>query len=106
MKLTAEMIQKAKDAAEDAGYDYMRFGIRVQEEEFRLGTIDHKSHVWVDGEDTEEELDGISAMDINHISNIQYFGSHVALIGCNEYESGEDAGEIIMKDASVIAIIA
>lgn len=44
---------------------YEKYGIRIQEQGFELGTVDHNSKVWVDGEETEDELDGICAINLN-----------------------------------------
>lgn len=92
------------------GEEYGYIGIRVQEEAFGLkvgDTVTHNSMVWVDGDETDEELDGVSAMDINHIDIVdcEYFGNCVLVLGSNYTELGEDLGEIIMKDAKVLAVI-
>lgn len=95
----------------DWDVDYARFGIRIQEQPFELGSIGHNSKVWVDGEETEEELDGVCAIDLNapeafeSLNGNGYFGSHVALIASDCYEYGTDAGEVILQDAEVLYII-
>ena len=107
MKITESMQQKINQVAEEAFYDYEMIAIRVQEEAFELGSIDHVSHIWEDGEDTGEELDGICAIRIDQIrSASDYFGGHIAVLGSNSYEYGEDAGEVILQDAEVLAILA
>lgn len=106
--MTAEMIQRAKEIAEDLFYDYEVIGIRFQEEPFELGKIRHLSHVWVDGEDTGDELDGICAQDIRTVEKVNngYIGSHIAIIAGNEYTHGVDVGELIIEDAVVVEILA
>ena len=106
--MTAEMIEKAKATAEELFYDYEVIGIRVQEESFELGSINHLSHVWVDGEDTGDELDGICAQDVRTIERYDngYFGNHIAIIAGNSYSYGEDAGEVVVEDAIVVEILA
>ena len=95
----------------DWDIEYSKFGIRIQEVPFELGDMDHNSHVWVDGEETEEELDGVCAIDIDSpeaessLSGKGYFGNHIALIASDRYEYGQDLGEVILKDATVIYII-
>lgn len=89
---------------------YGFIGIRVQEETYGLtvgDTVAHNSKVWVDGDETDEELDGVSAMNINALDAVQgyYFGACVLILGSNYAGYGEDAGEIIMRDAKVLAII-
>ena len=108
MKLTRDMIASIREIIEDKelDFDYGYVGVRVQEEPFALGEIDHASHIWEDGDDTEEELDGICA--INAVSleiAPEYFGDHVAILVSDNATYGEDAGELIMKDAEVAAII-
>lgn len=95
----------------DWDIEYSRFGIRIQEQPFELRAIDHNSMVWVDGEETDEELDGVCAIDLNapeaaeSLNGNGYFGSHIALIASNSYEYGFDAGEVILKDAEVLYIV-
>lgn len=61
MMMNAEMIKNIKKIAEemDLSWDYEFVGVRVQEQDFELGTIEHLSHVWDNGDDTGVELDGI-----------------------------------------------
>lgn len=91
---------------EDA-YDYGYIGIRVSENEFTEGEILDNSFVWIDGQMTDEELDGTCAImlkDANLASS--YFGDHVAIIGSDSMEYGQDLGEIILRDAEVLEVIA
>ncbi len=91
----------------DAAY----VGIRTQEEPFELGALYHDSHIWVDGEDTGDELDGICCTSLasssaqKHLDGNYYFGDHIALIIGSGYEWGEDEGEIILHDPQVVYII-
>lgn len=113
MKL--EQIKEAiEQVKEDSGFEFI--GIRTQDEPFELGGIDHLSHVWEDGDDTGEELNGISATNVNspcikmHSDEAdwrtgKYLGKHCAIIAGNHAERGEDAGEIIIVDAVVVEIL-
>ena len=91
--------------------EYSRFGIRIQEQPFELGAMDHNSKVWIDEDETDEELNGVCAIDLNapeaaeSLNGNGYFGSYIALIASNSYEYGFDAGEVILKDAEVLYII-
>jgi hypothetical protein len=108
MKLNKDMIKAIRKTAEDTEleYNWGYIGVRVQEEPFELGGIDHLSHIWDNGDDTEEELDGICAIHIDHLEVApEYFGEHVAIIVSDRATYGEDAGEIIMQGAEVAAII-
>lgn len=112
MKLTQEMIARIKTRAEELHDDYEYVGLRVQEEPFELGALDHVSHIWIDGDDTGDELDGICAITLASkgfdwvMMADTYFGSHAAIIGGFRASYGEDPGEIIIEDAEVAEIIA
>lgn len=106
--MTEQMRIAAKEIAKEYEFDYEKIAVRVQDIPFTVGPMEHCSHVWVDGEETEETLDGVCGQDVSTIDMYcnNYFGSHVALIAGNDYTYGEDAGEIIISDAIVIAILA
>ena len=105
--MNQEMINRINQIVEDMDltWDYAYVGVRVQEPEFQLGEIDHLSHVWVDGDETDEELDGICVCKIDRLGRENYFGDHVAIICGNEATYGEDDGELIISDPVVAAII-
>ena len=107
MMMNAEMINTIKKIAEemDLSWDYEFVGVRVQEQEFELGTIEHLSHVWDNGDDTGVELDGICVCSLVRLGANNYFGNHVAIICGNEAEYGEDDGELIIRDAEVVKVI-
>lgn len=88
-------------------FDYEYIGVRVQENEFAKGEILDNSFVWVDGEMTDEELDGTCAVKLEDAElAIGYFGNHVAIIGGDFMEYGQDLGEIIIRDAEVLEVLA
>ena len=105
-----EFIERLNTLAQELYYDYEVIGIRAQEEEFHLGQMDHVSHLWDDGEDTGEELDGVCAVSSTDAERVfkflDYFGEHVAIIAGNEYSWGQDYGEIIIRDPVVVEILA
>ncbi len=107
MMLTADVIAKVKEMANDPYREYEYIGVRVQEQEFELGEMDHVSHVWDNGDDTGEELNGVCALKADALELAEmYFGEHAAIIAGNSIEYGEDVGEIIISDAVVIEILA
>ena len=108
MKLTAELKKQIKDIAEKYKYDYTTCMVRIQDVPFELGEMSHISHVWVDGTDTGDELDGVCGISLDSIDYINtiYFGDHIALLSGTDYTYGEDVGEVIMADAVVLEIIA
>ena len=110
MRLTPDMIQRVEDIAASALYDYETVGVRVQDVPFAPGPMSHRSHIWDDGNDTGEELPGVSAMCWDAINEAQrhgyYYGDHVAVVAGNSWGYGEDAGEIVIHDPVVIEILA
>lgn len=105
MDAIANIIKRIEEIKEELCYDYI--GIRVQEDEFTEGEILSNSFVWIDGEPTDEELDGTCAVRLENAELAYgYYGDHVAIIAGNSAEYGEDLGEIIIRDAEVIEVAA
>ena len=110
-----EIISLIDNLIENSGYEYI--GLRAQEQEFSLGTITHNSVNWVDGTETDEELDGVCAVSAMHRYALprdiekriaamdRYPGEHLAILVSDSASYGEDANEIVMRDAEVVAII-
>ena len=99
------IMNRIEEIKENAEYEYI--GVRVQEKEFEEGEFLDNSFVWVDGEMTDEELDGTCAVRLEDAELANgYFGDHVAIIGSNNMEYGQDLGEIILRDAEVLEVIA
>lgn len=85
---------------------YAAYGVRVQDVPYKLGRIDHVSHMWDNGEDTGMELDGICCTSVTMLDLASsYYGDHVAIIAGDNYIYGDDPGEIIISDPVVIAIL-
>ena len=105
-----EFIERLNTVAQELFYEYEVIGIRVQEVEFQLGEMDHVSHIWDDGEDTGEELDGVCAVSSTEADRVfqmlDYYGDHVAIIAGNDYSWGQDYGEIIIRDPVVVEVLA
>lgn len=107
MKMTAELIEKIRELENEYSWDYEQVCIRVQEVPFELGEMEHQSSVWVDGDETDEQLDGISTLSVKYAQNAEfYFGDHLAIVAGNEYSYGQDAGEVIIRDPVVLEILA
>ena len=102
-----KIMAKVEELKNDDDFWFEFIGVRVQEQEFELGEVKHNSSVWVDGDETDEELDGICAIDVNKLAyvKVEYPGEHMAIIASNRAHAGEDIGEIVMSDAQVVAII-
>ena len=107
MNVTNAMIERVKALAEELSWDYEKVCIRVQDVPFDMGPMDHRSHVWIDNEETEEELDGVCVLDSAYADLAKHYcGDHVAIIAGNEYSYGQDVGEISLQDAVVVEILA
>ncbi len=108
MFVTDEMIKRAKELADELFYDFECIGIRVQDGiPFELGSLDHTSKVWDNGEETDIDLDGVCIIGINDIENIKaYYGDHAAVVVGDMCEYGEDPGELVIKNAQVIEVLA
>jgi hypothetical protein len=86
-------------------YDYEYIGIRVQESDYGLTVgqeVEHVSRHWVDGNMTDDDVDGICAVSALAASQRvlgfgAYSGNVLLVIGSNRAEYGEDPGEIILK---------
>lgn len=80
--------------------------LRAQAEPFELGELAHNSVVWIDGEETEEELNGACGLALDDVELINnYYNDHIAIIAGDRYEWGQDPGELIIEDAQVVEII-
>lgn len=108
-------VAEIREIAEKYSMDYEKVCIRTQEVPFELGEMTHESKVWADGDETEDTIGGISATDCTSRAVAMhternpktgyYFGEHIAIVCGNDFEHGEDDGEIILKDAVVVEII-
>lgn len=111
--------------------DFSVYGIRVDEEiTYSVGDICYNSRQWLQDcpEDPEEteleynkdlgcwdcgELPGTCALQVKSVEELEeiierskmYYGEHVTLIGGQYYEHGADEGEVIIRNAEVLAII-
>ena len=99
------IMNRIEEIRENSDYEYI--GVRVQENEFTKGEILDNSFVWVDGEITDEELDGTCAVKLEDAKLANgYFGDHDAIIVADFMEYGQDLGEIIIRDAEVLEVLA
>jgi len=113
-------IKTAIAAIRDSDFGY--FGIRAIDETLTVGDTCENSRVWDDGEVTGEMLNGASATAIKlngytdaaintalesaEKDNKPYYAAHRYIIASDSKSYGEDANEIILRDAVVIAVIA
>lgn len=98
----------------DEDEDYADFGLRIIPDghDASAGSVLPVSKRWDDGSDTGEELNGTSTIGIAKISDIDraiallmdagYQGSQVALVKGEKTQSGEDPGEALINEATVV----
>lgn len=112
-------IENAISAIRDSDFGY--FGIRAIDELLTVGDTCEASRVWDNNEATDELLDGASAtaiklngytdtaikaaLEVAEKANKPYHAAHHYIIASDRMTYGEDANEIVMTDAVVIAII-
>lgn len=105
------MIEIAKEHMGKHSYTYI--GICAQEVPAEIGEVmSHQSYVWEDGNQTDERLPGVCAVDIEYLAGrtasisdpAGYPGEYIVVLGADEVEYGEDAGEIIMRQPAVLAM--
>jgi len=99
--------------AEDEFFEHV--AVRVVEEDasgFSVGDVLPPSRVWDDGVATDETLSGTSGIDAGKGKlakaldlSKQYTGKTMLIIGGDRGDAGEDAGEVIIKDAVVVGVI-
>lgn len=93
-------------------YEFDYVGIRIQEELFgeEIGQeLNFKSYVWDDGNQTDELLNGICAINAKTAKRLNfiggYMGRHILVLGCDYVEYGNDSEEIIMNNPIVLDIL-
>lgn len=103
-EITADTIAEVEDIMFDEGYTYA--GVRIQEQPFELGELDHESVRWVNREETDEGLGGVCVTDIHDLAtSLWYFGDHAAIVCGNSMEWGNDPGERIIHDPVVVMVL-
>lgn len=96
--------------------EYEHYGIRAHRSEAIVGQSLGNSRIWVDGECTDEELDGISTIKVSEVDDIDAIVSKLRNEYCWENETivlvggyygshGEDAGEFIIRDNVCLAVL-
>lgn len=110
MIVTKEMLKTI-----DTNYaNFDSIGLRVVSKDYTeynavVGDTLGNSSVWDDGDYTDNLLSGVSAISVTSINQMSscggYFGDRVLVLGSDDAERGDDAGEIVMGDAVVLAVV-
>lgn len=109
-------VKEILDMASEYKDDYETIAIRTQDVPFDASGISHNSKIWVNGEELSDELDGISATDINSAMIVMhssehtprtgyYYGNYVAIVCGDLNGMGDDEGEVIIKNAKVLKVL-
>lgn len=89
--------------------DYMYVGIRFQDVPMVAGeVIDHHSHVIdYDGNVTDEELPGtcVLTQGAEKMAHGYEWMNHIAIVGYDDIEYGQDYGEHIAKNPVVLEVL-
>lgn len=105
--LAEQIMTVVQQARQDEVAEWI--GLRVDDEvDLQVGQILDGSRIWIDGEPTEETLDGTCAIDTANLGRAlrlaaSYFGDRVSIIVGTYAQAGEDDCEIIIRDAQVHA---
>ena len=91
-------------------YDYIGFRVEMSPISYKIGDIVRPSRVWVDGEPSDEYLNGACAISIDKLAYAYdgyegYIGDTILVLGSNNAEGGNDPGEIVMIDAVVLDVV-
>ncbi len=112
MLVTAKQVSEiARNIIDTYDYDYVGIRIHDGNADVSIGqTMTYISHVWVDGEMTDDMLDGVCAVSVKLAARYKlsfgaYVGSTILILGSNRADSGEDDGEIIMYAPTVLDIM-
>lgn len=113
MVTDAKQITEIAKKVMEQNYDFDHIGLRVQESDHGTSAgeeIEHLSRHWIDGDMTDDEIDGICAIDARSAAKRvlkfgAYMGNVVLVLGSNRRAYGEDDGEIIMHNPIVLDII-
>jgi hypothetical protein len=94
--------------------EYDHYGIRYHRGTSPIvGETLGKSRVWVDGECTEDELDGICTIKVTagsldealaDMGGYSWAGEPLVLVGGHFASRGEDDGELIIRDNICLAV--
>ncbi len=105
------------EIAENSGFTFIGIRSMTGGKLVNVGDELANSFVWVDGETTDEQLNGVCAIDCGFdgfdelkklskaMALIKQYQGQLVLVGSSKAEEGNDVGEIVMADAVVIAVL-
>ena len=117
--ITGQSVLEAWEANDSIDTD-TPVGLRVMsdDQDLAIGSSVPNSHVWEDGDYTDEELDGASAIKLNNYGQRlalaqvtealkrlkPYKGTYIALIMGDNAKGGEDPGELVIASPKIVAV--
>lgn len=109
---TEALVSSIMAAIETHGWAY--YGLRIEDERcFAVGDYLPDSRLWIDGDPTDEMIDGVSTYGIGETADADkigkalaamacYFGDRLILVGGTSRAYGEDSGEWIIRNAKCV----
>jgi hypothetical protein len=82
-------------------------GIRIDKAGLPIGYTFPPSRRWEDGDPTNDILDGTSCLRINKLDRDYggYNGNQIYAVSGRSLYEGEDPGELIIEDATIVALL-
>ena len=116
MVTTNKQINKIIRQIKDKEYveDHDHIGVRIVDQDYddydaKIGDRLGDSHRWDDNNYTDDMCDGTCAISLSAIlpdvDYMGYSGDRILVIGGDYAQSGEDSGEIVIRDARVLDVI-
>lgn len=116
--MEASKVERIKEIIEESEFAYI--GLRVDGCEYNPGDYAADSRVWDDGDVTEDTLNGTSTLWVRKDDNerdietviaelepYEWLGGYMTVVGSFGNDGwGEDAGELIIRDAEVMIQVA
>jgi len=107
-------MEKFAAIIEAAEFDH--YGVRAHRSSAVIGKTLGNSKVWVDGEATDEELNGISTIKVKSTADLDkaigtlqamycWDNETIVLVGGFTGSWGEDAGEFVIEDNICLAVL-
>jgi hypothetical protein len=99
-----------------ASAEYNYYGIRAHRAAAAVGEVLGNSYVWIDGEPTDVELNGVCTIRVGEGDDLDaivarirreycWDNETIVLVGGYHGEWGEDDGEFIIRNAVVLDIV-
>jgi len=117
MKTLKEIVENIKNE-ENSKNEYNYYGIRYHyNKDVKIGDYTNNSNIWIDGDATDDFLNGVCTLDIREMvendysveeifeaaNEYSYEGGEVIVLAGNQAENGNDEMELIINNAVRVA---